>query len=98
MDNEDLVPEDAVSVVLDGAKLFIPMDELVDFEKELERLTKEKDKLESEIKRVVGKLNNQGFLAKAPQALVDEEKAKQDKFEQMLDAVNQRLENVKAKL
>jgi valyl-tRNA synthetase (EC 6.1.1.9) len=56
MDNEDLVPEDAVSVVLDGAKLFIPMDELVDFEKELERLTKEKDKLESEIKRVVGKL------------------------------------------
>ena len=74
------------------------MDELVDFEKELERLTKEKDKLESEIKRVVGKLNNQGFLAKAPQALVDEEKAKQDKFEQMLDAVNQRLENVKAKL
>ena len=98
MDNEDLVPEDAVSVVLDGAKLFIPMDELVDFEKELERLTKEKDKLESEIKRVVGKLNNQGFLAKAPQALVDEEKAKQDKFEQMLEAVNQRLENVKAKL
>ena len=98
MDNEDLVPEDAVSVVLDGAKLFIPMDELVDFEKELERLTKEKDKLESEIERVVGKLNNQGFLAKAPQALVDEEKAKQDKFEQMLDAVNQRLENVKAKL
>ena len=98
MDNEDLVPEDAVSVVLDGAKLFIPMDELVDFEKELERLTKEKDKLESEIKRVVGKLNKQGFLAKAPQALVDEEKAKQDKFEQMLDAVNQRLENVKAKL
>jgi valyl-tRNA synthetase len=74
------------------------MDELVDFEKELERLTKEKDKLGSEIKRVVGKLNNQGFLAKAPQALVDEEKAKQDKFEQMLDAVNQRLENVKAKL
>lgn len=51
MDNEDLVPEDAVSVVLDGAKLFIPMDELVDFEKELERLTKEKDKLESEIKK-----------------------------------------------
>ena len=39
------------------------------------RLTKEKDKLESEIKRVVGQLNNQGFLAKAPQALVDEEKA-----------------------
>mgnify|MGYP003588249176 FL=1 len=74
------------------------MDELVDFEKELERLTKEKDKLVGEIKRVVGKLNNQGFLAKAPQALVDEEKAKQDKFEQMLDAVNQRLENVKANL
>ena len=97
MDNEDSIPEDAVSVLLDGAKLFIPMDELVDFEKELERLSKEKEKLESEIKRVVGKLNNQGFLAKAPQSLVDEEKAKQDKFQLMLDAVNERLESVKAK-
>ena len=97
MDNEDGIPEDAVSVLLDGAKLFIPMDELVDFEKELERLSKEKEKLESEIKRVVGKLNNQGFLAKAPQSLVDEEKAKQDKFQLMLDAVNERLESVKAK-
>ncbi len=97
-ENEEDIPHDAVSVLLDGAKLFIPMDELVDFEKEVERLSKEKEKLDSEIKRVVGKLNNQGFLAKAPEALVNEEKAKQDKFQQMLDAVNERLNNVKAKL
>lgn len=54
MDNEDLVQKDAVSVVLDGAKLFIPMDELVDFWKRARKTYKEKDKLESEIERVVG--------------------------------------------
>ena len=70
---EENVPEDAVSVVIEGAKIFIPLDELVDFSKELDRLNKEKAKIESEIKRVNGKLSNQGFLAKAPEKLVNEE-------------------------
>ena len=95
---EENIPEDAVSVVINGAKIFIPLDELVDFEKEKERLTKEKAKLEGEIKRVNGKLSNQGFLAKAPESLVNEEKAKKEKFEEMMKSVLERLENIEAKL
>lgn len=97
-ENEEGIPEDAVSVVIDGVKIFIPLDELVDFEKELERLNKEKAKLEGEIKRVNGKLSNQGFLAKAPQKLVDEEKAKKEKFEEMMKSVEERLASIQAKL
>jgi len=97
-DNESNIPEDAVSVVINGAKIFIPLDELVDFQKEKERLTKEKAKLEGEIKRVNGKLSNQGFLAKAPESLVNEEKAKKEKFEEMMKSVLERLENIESKL
>ena len=97
-ESEENIPEDAVSVVINGAKIFIPLDELVDFEKEKERLTKEKAKLEGEIKRVNGKLSNQGFLAKAPESLVNEEKAKKEKFEEMMKSVLERLENIEAKL
>jgi valyl-tRNA synthetase len=91
------IPEDAVSIVNDGGEIFIPLAELVDFEKEIERLSKEKDNIEKEIKRVNGKLSNQGFLAKAPQSLVDEEKAKKDKFEEMLKSVEERLVNLQLK-
>ena len=98
VETEENIPEDAVSVVINGDKIFIPLDELVDFEKEKERLTKEKAKLESEIKRVNGKLSNQGFLAKAPESLVNEEKAKKEKFEEMMKSVLERLENIEAKL
>jgi len=97
-ETEENIPEDAVSVVINGAKIFIPLDELVDFEKEKERLTKEKAKLEGEIKRVNGKLSNQGFLAKAPESLVNEEKVKKEKFEEMMKSVLERLENIEAKL
>ena len=97
-ETEENIPEDAVSVVINGAKIFIPLDELVDFEKEKERLTKEKAKLEGEIKRVNGKLSNQGFLAKAPESLVNEEKAKKAKFEEMMNSVLERIANIEAKI
>ncbi|KGF12818.1 valyl-tRNA synthetase [Peptostreptococcus sp. MV1] len=90
-DNKDGIPEDAVSVVIDGVELFIPLDELVDFEKEKERLNKERDKAISEIKRVEGKLNNPGFVNKAPVKLVEEEKAKKEKFEEILHTIEERL-------
>ena len=90
-DNKDGIPEDAVSVVIDGVELFIPLDELVDFEKEKERLNKERDKALAEIKRVEGKLNNPGFVNKAPAKLVDEEKAKKEKFEEILHTIEERL-------
>ncbi|UWD49550.1 valine--tRNA ligase [Clostridioides difficile] len=92
------VPEDAVGVVIDGVEVFIPLNELVDFEKEIERLSKEMKKLEGEIKRVNGKLANQGFLAKAPENLIEEEKAKKEKFEEMIKSVEERLANLKTKV
>lgn len=90
-ENTEGIPEDAVSVVIEGVEIFIPLDELVDFEKEKERLNKEKKKALSEIKRVEGKLNNPGFVNKAPEKLVEEEKAKKEKYEEMLKSIEERL-------
>ena len=98
VEDETNIPEDAVSVVIDGVKIFIPLDELVDFSKELDRLNKEKAKLESEIKRVNGKLSNQGFLAKAPEKLIKEEEAKKEKFEEMIKSVLERIANIESKM
>ena len=84
-----------VNAVTEGAEIYIPLGELVDKEKELERLTKEKEKLESEIKRVESKLSNAGFVAKAPQKLVDEEKEKGEKYKDMLQKVLESIEKLK---
>ena len=85
------VPANAVSVVVKGGELFMPLLDLVDKEKELERLNKEVKKLNGEIERIDKKLNNQGFVAKAPQAVVDGEKAKREKYVEMLEAVEARI-------
>ena len=90
--------EDAVIAVIDGAEMFLPLDELIDFKKELERLEKEKTKLEKEVQRVVQKLNNQGFISKAPEKLVEAEKAKKDKYAEMLEKVEERIEAIQVKL
>lgn len=87
--------EGFVSVVLDGCEVFLPLADLIDFDKELERLEKEKAKLEDEIKRVDAKLSNQGFVAKAPLKVVDEEKEKQIKYKQMLENVLERINSLK---
>ncbi|GAU77170.1 valine--tRNA ligase [Fusibacter sp. 3D3] len=92
------VPEDAVSTVVYGAELFLPLADLIDFEKEMERLKKEKSKLESEVDRVAKKLSNEGFVKKAPPELLEEEKAKQLKFAEMLNTVNERIEAIAKKL
>ena len=85
------VPANAVSLVINGGELFIPLLDLVDKEKELERLSKEKEKLLGEIDRVEKKLTNERFISKAPQSVVDEEKAKGEKYKAMLEAVKQRI-------
>ena len=85
------IDENAVAVIADGAQIFIPMGELVDFEKEIERLEDEKKRLLSEIKRVDGKLSNKGFVDKAPAHVVEEEKAKGEKYRQMLAKVEESL-------
>ncbi len=92
------IPEDAVSAVVEGAEMFIPLDDLVDFEKELERLEKEKTKLEKELDRVDKKLSNQGFIGKAPAKLIEEEKQKKEKYQEMFEKVLERLEYTKNKL
>ena len=70
----------------------MPLLDLIDLEKELERLNKEKDKLQSEIDRVEKKLSNERFVSKAPEAVVAEEKAKGEKYKEMYKAVVERLE------
>ena len=90
--DKQLVPANAVSVVVKGGELFMPLLDLVDKEKELERLNKEVKKLNGEIERIDKKLSNQGFVSKAPQAVVDGEKAKRVKYVEMLEAVKTRIE------
>ena len=85
------VPENAVSLVVKGGELFMPLLDLVDKDKELERLNKEKEKLNSEITRIDKKLSNQGFVSKAPQQVVDGEKAKREKYVEMLNSVEERI-------
>lgn len=89
------IGDDAVSTVIPGANIYIPFAELVDIEKELERLEKERTKLEKEVERVVKKLSNQGFVAKAPANVIEEEKAKQEKYQTMLDQVEERINGLK---
>lgn len=77
------------------AEIFIPLEELIDFDKEIERLEKEKENLDNELKRVNGKLSNQGFVAKAPAKVIEEEKAKQVKYQSMYNSVVERLKQMK---
>ena len=88
------IGEDAVSVVIPGATVYLPLEDLVDFEKEKERLLKEKERLEKELARSKGMLSNEKFLSKAPEAKVQEEKDKLAGYEQMMAQVLERLSNL----
>lgn len=92
-DNTADVPKNAVSCVVEAAQIFMPLDDLVDREKELARLNKEKENLENEIKRVEGKLSNAGFVSKAPEKVVEEERRKGEKYKQMLEKVLESIQN-----
>jgi valyl-tRNA synthetase len=91
------IPEDAVSAVIEGVEMFLPLNELIDFAKEIERLEKEKKKLVSEVERVDKKLSNQGFVSKAPEKLINAEKEKREKYSDMLSKVEERIEYLKSK-
>lgn len=88
------IGEDAVSIVIPGAVAYLPLEDLVDFEKEKDRLRKEKEKLEKELARSKGMLSNEKFLSKAPEAKVQEEKEKLAKYEQMMAQVEERLQQM----
>lgn len=94
LNSKEEAPENAVSAVTKGAEMYMPLLDLVDLEKELERLNKEKEKLQKEIERVEKKLSNESFVKKAPEAVVAEEKAKGDKYKEMLTSVLERIESL----
>lgn len=89
------IPKDAVSSVVPGIEIFLPLEDLIDKEKEIERLLKEKEKYEKEVERVVKKLSNEGFISKAPKNVIEEEKEKQAKYQEMLDKIIERLNALK---
>ena len=94
-ENTDGIAEDAVSVVIEGATVYIPFAELVDIAAELERLQKEETRLQGEIKRCDSMLHNEKFVSKAPAAKVEEEKEKLAKYTGMLEKVQERLASLK---
>ena len=86
--------EKTVTKVLGIGTIFIPMGELVDIEKEKARLEGELERIMDEIRRADGKLNNQGFVAKAPKKLVDDEREKLNKYIEMREKVINQLKNL----
>ena len=89
------IGEDAVSAVIPSVSIYMPFAELVDVEKEIERLEKEKTRLEGELKRVNGMLSNEKFISKAPEAKIADEKAKLEKYTQMMKQVEEHLAQLK---
>ena len=85
------VDDNAVSIVVPDAVVYLPLDELVDLEQERERLTKEEERLNKEIRRAEGMLSNEKFVSKAPAAKVQEERDKLEKYTQMLAQVKERM-------
>ena len=88
------IEEDAVSAVIPDATIYIPFADLVDIEKEIERLQKEKTRLTGELKRVNGMLANPNFVNKAPEAKLAEEREKLEKYTSMMAQVEERLEHL----
>lgn len=85
------ISDDAVSTAIHNGVIYMPFAELVDIAKEKERLAKEKEKLIKEVERVEKKLSNQGFVSKAPEKVINEEKAKLEKYSSMLKSVEEQI-------
>ncbi|MBO5927235.1 MAG: valine--tRNA ligase, partial [Clostridia bacterium] len=94
IDDPSLITEKTVSQVMDGIVLYIPLGDLVDFEKELARLNQELLRVENELKRANGKLSNNGFLDKAPKSLVDAERAKLNKYLDMREKLQNQIKEI----
>lgn len=92
---DETEPKNAASCVVDIGEVYMPLGDLIDVEKETARLSKEKDNLLSEIQRAEGKLSNEKFTSKAPKAVVDEERSKLEKYQEMLEKVIVRLDSLK---
>ncbi len=89
------IPQNAISVQSYGIEVFMPFEELVDINEEVARLEKEKEKLESEVTRATKMLSNSGFVEKAPEAKIKEEKEKLAKYKELLKLTLERIEKLK---
>ena len=85
------IPENSISIMQDGIELYMPLEDLVDMEEEKKRLEEEKKRLESEVARCENMLSNPGFVNKAPEAKINEEKTKLAKYQEMLNKVVEKL-------
>ena len=94
-ESKEGIADDAVSVVIPNAAIYMPFTDLVDLSQEIARLTKEQGRLQGEIKRADGMLSNEKFVSKAPAAKIEEEKEKLAKYRQMLEEVEKRLLQLK---
>ena len=90
-DNKDGIAPNAMSIITDGLEVYIPFEELVDIEEERKRLEDEKKKVLSEIERATKMLSNPGFINKAPESKINEEKEKLKKYQDMLKSIEERL-------
>lgn len=90
------IPSTAVTAVFGGGEIFVPLEDLIDIGKEIERLTLERDRLDKEIERVGGKLSNVEFASKAPAKVIDVEREKLSKYGEMREAVLERLKGLGA--
>ena len=93
-DNLEGIEKNAISVVNEDYKIYMPFSELVDIEEEKARLENEKKRLESEVQRSNKILSNQGFIAKAPKEKIEEEKEKLEKYTKLLEETKERLKNI----
>ena len=96
--SKEEAPKDSMTAVISGAEIYIPMEELIDFKAEAERLNKELKRLEGEVKRGEGKLANEGFVSKAPAKVIEEEKEKLANYKEMLAKVQEQLKVISEKL
>jgi len=89
------IATNAISIMANGIEVYMPFEDLVDIKEEIERLEKEKIRLEAEVLRGEKMLSNPGFVNKAPEAKINEEKAKLENYKQMLKTVEERLNSMK---
>ncbi len=88
-------PKLAKTAVISGAQIFVPLADLVNIEDEIKRMTKEEKDLQAEVERSTKKLSNQGFVAHAPEAVINKEKAKKADYESQLQSVQERIQELK---
>ena len=93
-DGETKVPKKALTAIIETGKIFIPLGELINIPEEIDRLNKEKEKFEDELKRAQGKLDDHRFVEKAPIELIEKEKEKVSKYVEMINEIFERIENL----